>query len=73
VHRHKVRRLLFEAWRVQKNTLLPFIPNQQQLHVFVLCTSATMPSQEQVNAAMQAGIERLGKSISSQPPLTPPE
>jgi hypothetical protein len=32
-----------------------------------------MPSQEQVNAAMQAGIERLGKSISSQPPLTPPE
>jgi ribonuclease P protein component len=39
--RHRVRRLLKEAWRLQKHTVYAHIPPQNQLHCFLIYTGST--------------------------------
>jgi ribonuclease P protein component len=61
VHRHRIRRLMAEAWRLQKHPLYPVIPAAFQLQLFLIFTDRTMPDQAFVTAAIHKGIEQLIK------------
>jgi ribonuclease P protein component len=59
VRRHRIRRLMVEAWRLNKHILYPAIPEGRQLHLFFIFTDAAMPDHAKVSDAVVAGINRL--------------
>ena len=59
VHRHRIRRLMAEAWRLNKHALYPAIPAGQQLHLFLIFTDVTMPDYEVVKDSVIKGIDKL--------------
>lgn len=59
VHRHRVRRLMFEAWRLNKHTLYAAVPPTMQLHVFLIFNSAEMPEYSVVEQAVVKAMEWL--------------
>jgi ribonuclease P protein component len=59
VHRHRIRRLMAEAWRLNKQTLYTAIPEGQQLHLFFIFTDIKMPVYELVREAVVKGIGSL--------------
>jgi ribonuclease P protein component len=59
VHRHRVRRLMVEAWRLNKQLLIDALPQGMALHVFLVFTGKEMPEYAQVLPAVKTGIERL--------------
>jgi ribonuclease P protein component len=63
VQRHRIRRLISEAWRLQKHLIHPCIPEDKQLHLFIIFTHTEMPTQEQVMQAVAKGIEGLKKVL----------
>jgi ribonuclease P protein component len=63
VHRHRIRRLMAEAWRLNKHTLYAAIPESQQLHLFLIFTDAAMPEYDVVKAAVVKGIGKLVEKI----------
>jgi len=65
VHRHRIRRLMAEAWRLHKHTLYASVPNEHQMHLFLIFTDAAMPEYEVVKDAVVKGIEKLAESIKS--------
>lgn len=63
VQRNRVKRLLRESWRLQKNILCDAVPAGKQLHVFLIFTGATLPSYAEVFSAVQKGMERLLRAL----------
>ena len=59
VHRHRIRRLMAEAWRLNKQTLYTTIPADKQLHLFFIFTDTAMPDQDTVKDAVVKGIGKL--------------
>ena len=59
VKRHRIRRLMFEAWRLNKHLLYPAIPIDKQLHLFLLFTDTTMPLQANITSVVVKAIEKL--------------
>lgn len=59
VHRHRIRRLMVESWRLNKHELYPAIPTGWQLHLFLIFTDVKMPEYEPVLLAVQKGIAKL--------------
>ena len=59
VQRNRVKRLMRESWRLQKNALYNCVPTGMQLHVFLIFTGPTLPAYADVFAAVQKGISRL--------------
>lgn len=59
VHRHRVRRLMVEAWRVNKHIVYTAVPQGWQLHLFIIYTGQTEPTLAEVTDAMIKGTERL--------------
>ena len=59
VDRHRIRRLMVESWRLSKGSFYPHVPDNVQLHVFFIFTNNVMPSYEEVNKALLAGIDKL--------------
>ncbi len=59
VHRHRIRRLMAEAWRLHKYILGPVIPEGQQLHLFIIFTDIKMPDNPTVLNAVVKGIDKL--------------
>lgn len=57
--RHRVRRLVTEAWRLNKHILYNAIPAGQQLHVFMVYVSAEEPDFSNLQAVVQQGIQKL--------------
>ena len=68
VHRHRIRRLMAEAWRLNKYQLYPAIPAGQQLHLFIIFTDTRMPDYQPVLSAVIKGIDKLLLTF-----LPPPE
>jgi len=64
VSRHRVRRLMSEAWRLSKQGLYPCVPEDRQLHLFLIFTDAAMPDHLKVKEAITNGIERLKKELA---------
>ncbi|RYE21529.1 MAG: hypothetical protein EOP51_15415 [Sphingobacteriales bacterium] len=65
VDRHRVRRLMFEAWRLQKGALYPAIPPDIQLHIFLLHTATEMPTQETITISIGKLISKLGNNFAA--------
>jgi ribonuclease P protein component len=65
VHRHRIRRLMVEAWRHHKHTLYAAIPEGQQLHIFLIFTDRNMPDQQTVLDGVVKGIDKLVKQLST--------
>jgi len=59
VDRHRVRRLLAEAWRLNKHQLYETIPADKQIHLFFVFTDNKMPEYETAKSCTVKGIERL--------------
>ncbi|GAA4464662.1 hypothetical protein GCM10023093_15500 [Nemorincola caseinilytica] len=59
VHRHRIRRLMAEAWRHNKATLLQALPPHQGMHVFLVFTGTELPTYQQVQAAVSKSIDKL--------------
>lgn len=64
VHRHRIRRLMVEAWRLNKHTLYPAVPEAMQLHVFFIFNDTRMPDYGPVQEAMLKGIAKLAEKIT---------
>jgi ribonuclease P protein component len=59
VHRHRIRRLMVEAWRLNKHTLYEAIALNQQIRLFLIFTDNKMPDYEPVKEAVVKGVEKL--------------
>jgi ribonuclease P protein component len=61
VKRHRVRRLMVEAWRLHKHTLYSALPADMQLHVFLIFTGDSLPEFTTVEKAVVQCIEKLAE------------
>lgn len=59
VNRNKVRRLLREAWRLQKHALYQSIPDGQQLHCFLIFTGNEKLTFEEAKTAVKKLTDKL--------------
>ena len=64
VLRNKYKRLLKDAWRLQKGNLYPLIPTNSQLHIFLIYTGDSEQPFEIIQSAVIKGIEQLKKQFS---------
>jgi ribonuclease P protein component len=64
VKRHRIRRLMVEAWRLNKQPVYQAVPGDSQLHLFFLYTDATLPTQEDVTAHIIKLADKLVKELS---------
>lgn len=67
VERNRIKRLLREAWRLQKPTLASSVPPGRQLRLFILYTDKTLPDYQAVYAAIGKCILQLQKALSDAP------
>jgi len=65
VHRHRITRLLREAWRLNKHELYAVIPKDKQVHIFFIFTDKEMPEYQTVLASVIKGIEKLKQVINT--------
>lgn len=72
VHRHRVRRLMVEAWRLSKHELYSAIPPNKQLHLFIVHTHNELPEYEPIHTAVLKGIEKLKLAVIA-PAQTQPD
>lgn len=63
VHRHRVRRLIFESWRLHKHLLYAHIPAHLQLHLFVIFTDNKIPQYSDVEPLVVKGINKLKETL----------
>lgn len=59
VERNRVKRLLREAWRLNKHTLYTVVPEDSQLHIFLIFTDNKLPDIETITTVVITGIEKL--------------
>ncbi|RXK60419.1 ribonuclease P protein component [Lacibacter luteus] len=60
VHRNRVKRLIREAWRLQKNALQQQLQESAlQMHVFVLYTGKELPDYELIYAKTGIALQKL--------------
>lgn len=64
VHRHRIRRLIVEAWRLNKATLYPHVPADVQVHLFFIYTDKQMPEFAQIEHVVKEAINKLKQIIS---------
>ncbi|MBS1774717.1 MAG: ribonuclease P protein component [Bacteroidetes bacterium] len=59
VQRNKIKRLMREAWRTQKDAILASDISGMELHCFIIYTSVEMPSFTTIKQAMSKLVEKL--------------
>jgi ribonuclease P protein component len=67
VDRHRIMRLMREAWRTSKAPLYEAVPAHTQLHLFLIFTSTDMPDLATVRASIDKIIARLVQQQSPSP------
>lgn len=65
VERNRVKRLLREAWRLNKHKLYAAISPENHLHIFLIFTDKTLPDIQTAHATIIKGIEKLAEKLSS--------
>ncbi|OSZ82272.1 ribonuclease P protein component [Chitinophagaceae bacterium IBVUCB1] len=60
VHRHRITRLLREAWRLHKHRIYTTLPPDKQIHLFIIYNSTEMPDYKTIEDAVVKGIDFLG-------------
>ena len=63
--RNRLKRLMREAWRLQKQDFYAHIPAEKQLHIFWLFTGAELVPYAMVEAAVAKALSKLTKEISA--------
>jgi ribonuclease P protein component len=66
VHRHRIRRLVVESWRLHKHLLYEAVPADKQVHLFFVFTGKEMPEYEPVKEAV---IKAVGQLITRVQPV----
>jgi ribonuclease P protein component len=69
VDRNRVKRLLREAWRLNKHELAASVPEGRQLQVFIQYLDREIPDFPKVSAATVQSISRLKKALEDAAPL----
>lgn len=65
VDRNRIKRLMREAWRLQKNPLQLYLAeSEKHLSVFILYIGKEIPAYTQVYEKIGSGIQRLHKIIN---------
>lgn len=64
VDRNRIKRLMRESWRLQKHTLIPAIPEESQLHLFLIYTGQELPEYPVVYNAVTKAIPKLQQRLS---------
>ena len=65
VHRNRVKRILREAYRTEKNILHDHLnAHQKQLVVFLLYVDKVLPEYETIKATMPVVLQRLVKKLN---------
>lgn len=59
VGRNRIKRLLREAWRLQKHAVYRQIPEGSQLHLFIIYSGADTLSFDEAQRAIQKSMSRL--------------
>ena len=59
VDRHRIVRLMREAWRLHKHLLYEALPMEKQLHVFLIFTNKDAPDYETVKGSVVKGMQKL--------------
>ena len=59
VQRHRITRMMREAWRLNKQILYAAIPPDTQLHVFIIYTETTAPDYAPLEAAVLKSMDML--------------
>ncbi len=68
VHRNQVKRLMREAYRLQKALISKKLEeNQKNLVVFIIYTGSTLPEYNNIFEKMGKGLDQLLKIISAKP------
>jgi ribonuclease P protein component len=65
VDRNRVKRLLREAFRLQKFTLLELLPEKKQLHVFILFVGKDISETSLIPEKMLLILQKLGNSFQN--------
>lgn len=66
VDRNRVKRLMRESYRLQKNNLVnKLIKNNQQLALFFIYTSADLPKYKEIFEKLGNNLERIERTISA--------
>jgi len=65
VDRHSARRLMVEAWRLNKHLLYEAIPPECQVHVFLVFTGSELAEWSIVEAACAGIIKKLAATFSN--------
>lgn len=61
--RHRIRRLMVEAWRLNKQVLYEAIPSDKQVHLFFIFTGKEMPDYDKVLKPAVKGINLLAATL----------
>ncbi|HYD22135.1 MAG TPA: ribonuclease P protein component [Flavipsychrobacter sp.] len=61
VDRHRIRRLMVEAWRLNKQTLYNSVETDKQVQLFLIFTGDTLPEYTVVEQAVIKVAEKLGE------------
>lgn len=65
VHRNRIKRLLREAWRLQKNGLAQQLEaSQQKLAVFIIYTNSELPQYSLIFEKTGLAIQRLTEKVN---------
>lgn len=65
VHRNRIKRLLRESFRLQKNGLLDLLPEKKQLVAFILFIGKDMSETEMIPQKMQLALDKLANSFQT--------
>ena len=57
--RNRIKRLMREAWRLQKHIVYDAIPQDKQLHLFFIFTDTTLPKYDTIRDCVDKAISRL--------------
>ncbi|WP_162902916.1 ribonuclease P protein component [Taibaiella koreensis] len=68
VGRNRIRRLLREAWRLQKHTLYQVIPEGKQMHLFLIYSGAEKFNFEEACTVVKKAIEKLAAKVAATKP-----
>lgn len=74
VGRHRIRRLMLEAWRLNKHTVYAAVPEGKQLHVFIMYTDKKSPDFDtMLKALLKCNARLLAALTAADNPLPQPE